>query len=127
MYLVILAKLVNLVIPVSGDSGNLTYLMILVILATPTKSQQDKTKRCERYTPRPYSSPMVILVKQVIPLNLVILVNLLMLTILVNLVNLVKLVILVKLVNLSILVKLVNLIKLVILVKLVNLEFWSEL
>ena len=58
--LVILVKLVNLVIPVSGDSGNLTYLMNLVILATPTKSQQDKTKRRERYTPRPYSSPMCI-------------------------------------------------------------------
>ena len=58
--LVNLVKLVNLVIPISGDSGNLTYLMNLVILATPTKSQQDKTKRRERYTPRPYSSPMCI-------------------------------------------------------------------
>ena len=51
MILVKLVKLVNLVIHVSGDSGNLTYLMNLVILATPTKSQQDKTKKRERYTP----------------------------------------------------------------------------
>ena len=43
--LVILVKLVNLVILVSGDLMN---LMNFVILATPIKSQNDKTKRRER-------------------------------------------------------------------------------
>ena len=58
--LVILVKLVNLVILVSGDSDNPMSLMNLVILATPKKRQNNKTKRCERKKPRPYSSPTCI-------------------------------------------------------------------
>ena len=58
--LVILVKLVNLVILVSGDSDNLMSLMNLVILATPKKRQNNKTKRYEGKKPRPYSSPTCI-------------------------------------------------------------------